>query len=261
MPARFVANDVLEFLDNCVIDEPYWFFMDLEHGCFYTANSRLTLYADESRWEIVFERSSYANRAGRIEVELNFYGNDLHNLGRAGADERFSCNAKRVTLVDGDALHEIESGFESISPAATSVRLRGEPVKIPTTKEGFAKWVPDIHEEDDDDSDEESPRPRFEDLARFLAFEYADLCHATDAEKRLCVPGDLPEIMTVDEWHHRSYSYYSNGPDKAVMGDPPSTYETFPLLAEVLVTGDPSRFRPKLPPSNHWTNWPEAGGL
>ncbi len=45
------------------------------------------------------------------------------------------------------------------------------------------------------------------------------------------------------------------------MGDAPGGYETSPLIAEVLVSRDPSRFRPTLPPNNHWTNWPEAGCL
>jgi hypothetical protein len=67
--------------------------------------------------------------------------------------------------------------------------------------------------------------------------------------------------MTVDAWHHRYYYHYKNGPDDEVMGDAPGTYETFPLLAEVLATRDPSRFRPTLPPNNHWSNWPEAGQL
>ena len=256
MPKRFVSKDVIDYLDTCVIDEPYCFFMDLGHGYFYTANSRLTLYGDDGRWAIVFEKSGYANRDGRIELELNFFGNCLHNLDRAGADDRYICNAKFLTLVDGDALNAIASDFEQVSPAASFVKVRAESVPIPSTKAGFAKWIPDI--ENDSGFLE---RPTFWDLARFLAFENVDLCRATDTEKRLCLPRDLPEIMTVDEWHHRNYHHYDNGPDKELMGDAPSTYETFPLLAEVLATGDPSRFRPTLPPNSHWSNWPEAGTL
>jgi hypothetical protein len=45
------------------------------------------------------------------------------------------------------------------------------------------------------------------------------------------------------------------------MGDAPSTYQTFPRLAEVLATRDPSRFCSTLPSNNHWSNWPEAGQL
>ena len=138
MPARFTAKDVVDHLDKCIIDEPYCFFMHLQHGYFYTANSRLTLYADENRWAIVFEKNGYANRDSRIELELNFFGNCLRNLDRAGANDRYVCNAKSITLVDEDALSEIASDFEQVSPSATSVRLRGEPVRIPSTKEEFA---------------------------------------------------------------------------------------------------------------------------
>jgi uncharacterized protein DUF7003 len=142
MPARFSAKDVVDCLDKCIIDEPYCFFMDLQHGYFHTANSRLTLYADESRWAIVFETNGYANRGGRIDLDLNFFGNCLRNLDRAGADDRYVCNAKWSVLVDGGA-----SGFEWVSPSATSVKVRGTPVPLPLTKAGYAKWVPDIHDD------------------------------------------------------------------------------------------------------------------
>jgi hypothetical protein len=255
LATRFSAKDVIDYLDTCIIDEAYCFFMDLEHGYFHTANSRLTLYADEARWAIVFEKNGYSNRAFRIDLELNFFGNCLRNLGRAGESDRYTCNAKFVTLVDRDALDAIASDFEQVSPAASAVKVRGQSVTLPSTKAGWAKWVPDI----DDESVFE--RPTFWDLARFLAFEYVDLCRATDAEKRLCLPADLPQIMTLDAWHHRDYSHYVNGPDNKLMGDAPSSYETFPLLADVLATRDPSRYRPTLPPNNHWSNWPEAGSL
>ena len=153
-------------------------------------------------------------------------------------------------------MEELASDYGAVSATATTVPLRGERVKIPPTKEAYSKWVPDIR------GDPHFSRPDFADLGIFLAFEYADLCRATDAEKRSFIPADLPEIMTVYEWHHRSYYVVPDGAggDK-IMGDAPSTYETFPLLAEVLVTRDPSRSCPTLPPNNHWENWPEAGGL
>jgi hypothetical protein len=63
------------------------------------------------------------------------------------------------------------------------VKLRGAPVRLPSSKGEYAEWVPDIHEDNGFPE-----RPTFEDLARFLAFEYADLCRATDAEKQECLP-------------------------------------------------------------------------
>jgi hypothetical protein len=114
--------------------------MALDHPYFYTANSRLTLFADEFRWAIVFAKNGYGNRTNTIDLELNFFGNCLHNLARAGADDRYVCNAKFLTLVDGDALSDIEAGSIEVPLSATSVRLRCNPVQIPSTKEEFAKW-------------------------------------------------------------------------------------------------------------------------
>jgi hypothetical protein len=64
--------------------------------------------------------------------------------------------------------------------------------------------------------------------------------------------------MTLDKWHHRTYYASRAYPP---IGTPPSAYETYRLIAEVLVTRDPSRYRPTLPPNNHWKNWPNAGSL
>jgi hypothetical protein len=255
MTAKFTAAQILGVLDRGVIESPYCFFMDLEHGYFYTANSRLTLYADNARWGIAFEKNGYANRGGRIELELNFFGNCLMNLDRGGADDQFACNAKYHQLVDGAELEAKSADFELLALEAGSLTVRDRVVSVPTTLEGYERWVPGITQ------DQERARPTFEDLGRFLAFEYADICCANDKEKRQCLPADLPELMTIDAWHHRSYSYFENGDTKAIMGDVPSSYETWPLIADVLVNRDPRHFRPTLPPNNHWSNWPEAGGL
>ncbi|HET9688275.1 MAG TPA: hypothetical protein VFP79_13985, partial [Pseudolabrys sp.] len=259
MPANFTAKDLVDYLDRCVIKNPLWSFMNLQHPYIYTANSRLSLYADDARWAIVFEKNGYENRNHTITLELNFFGNCLQDLERGGADNRYTSNARYLTLIDGDAWDEITSSLSEGSwPTATSVSLRQRTVQLPATKQQYAKWVPDIVEDTavitgrdpSTGKDINIPaglgRPTEDDLGRYLAFEYADLCRATDAEKRSSLPADLPEIMTVDEWHHRYYHYYRNGPDEQVMGDAPSSYETFPLLAEVLVARDPSRFRPTL---------------
>jgi hypothetical protein len=80
-------------------------------------------------------------------------------------------------------------------------------------------------------------------------------------------PGEVPESRLPLVHRHdlgqggREALHYKNGPDNVVMGDAPSSYQTFPRLAEVLATRDPSRFCSTLPSNNHWSNWPEAGQL
>ncbi len=88
-------------------------------------------------------------------------------------------------------------------------------------------------------------------LCRYLAAEACDAVLATPGERRQCVPDTLSEILVLDEWHH---------PD-LVDGELPSANETFKALAQVLITGDLSSYRPLQKPNTHWANWPDGGLL
>jgi hypothetical protein len=130
--------------------------------------------------------------------------------------------------------------------------IRGEWVQVPASPGTF---VP---------NNESRPWPlhaKEKDIGRYVAYQYADLCRATEVEKRMHLPANLPELMTIDEWHHRSWYYSFSSSTPGFSGDAPSSYETYRLIAEVLANRDPSRWRPTLKPNNHWTNWPQAGSL
>jgi len=258
-PAKYTADDIIQYLD----DVPYssFFFIDLEHPYFYTANSRLTLFADEKRWAIVFEKSGDNPRGRRIELEIDYFGNCLSNLQSSGRRKNVF-NSHSVTLIDDEGLSEIEDEdeFGEIRKRAGKVKVRDQYVKIPTAKRDYKKWIPDIL------TRTYPKQVSTMDVARYVAYEYEQLCRATEQEVRHCIPNDLPEIMVINEWHHKSYSVYDNsantGRDQlSIIGDPPSTYETYRLIAQVLETKNPAKFKPKLKPNNHWINWPQAGSL
>jgi len=59
--------------------------------------------------------------------------------------------------------------------------------------------------------------------------------------------------MKIDRWHHKTYSEFE--------GQKPSSYETFQLIADILVTKNVKVWKPTLKLNNDWRNWPEAGGL
>ena len=218
---------ILHYLDNCIFD-PGVFFMDLGHGYFHTANSRLSLFSDGARdWAIVFEKSGYANRSGSIQIELNYFGNGLRNLDPLGI---YLCNAKYVDLV----------------PAASLCKA-GNPMRI---------------ELRDTQIEAEADIRDFDRLGQWLACEaHVEFCRATMSELRMCLPADLPLVMHIDEWHHRRYFFFDSGPQQEVIGERPSSYQTFPMIADVLVHRDPAWWRPTLPPTNHRRNWPDAGSL
>ncbi|MFF3946241.1 DUF7003 family protein [Streptomyces sp. NPDC001902] len=90
-----------------------------------------------------------------------------------------------------------------------------------------------------------------EEVFRLLAPAHRALFLADDAELRAGVPDDLPVLLRLDEWHQ---------PED--LGDvTPGGCEAFRMMAEVLDSGDPSRYRPTLPPNTHWSHWPDAGTL
>ncbi|MGW3243864.1 DUF7003 family protein [Streptomyces sp. NPDC001070] len=90
-----------------------------------------------------------------------------------------------------------------------------------------------------------------EEVFRLLAPAHRVLFLADGAELRAGVPDDLPVLLRLDEWHQ---------PED--LGDvTPGGCEAFRMMAEVLDSGDPSRYRPTLPPNTHWAHWPDAGTL
>lgn len=241
----YTKQDILKELDNT---ETYNFFLDLEHGYFYTSGSRISLFADNTRWAIVFEKSGFGNRSGRAELELNYYGNCLLNLDPAGLNDRFICNTKYLTLIDGGDFEKIEGDFELVSKDAISVRVRDKELRIEHDSEKYADKGIEIQSFDNPEN-----LIDYQSLVRYLDEAYPEALRATDLELRTSLPKDLPFLMNIDTWHHQSYSEYG--------GVKPSEYETFHLIANVLVTKDISIWAPMLEPNNDWRNWPEAGKL
>ncbi|MGW6915855.1 DUF7003 family protein [Kitasatospora sp. NPDC054939] len=86
---------------------------------------------------------------------------------------------------------------------------------------------------------------------RRLVPEHRALLLADEAELRSRIPADLPVLLRLDAWHQ---------PDDFAE-TPPSEHEGFRMIAEVLDSGDPTRYRPTVPANTHWPHWPEAGTL
>lgn len=79
---------------------------------------------------------------------------------------------------------------------------------------------------------------------------HRDLLLADEAEARSGIPGDLPKVLQLEEWHQ---------PED--IETPPSTSETYQQIADALASGDVGRCRLSLSPNTHWSNWPDSGTL
>jgi hypothetical protein len=111
----------------------------LSHGYFFNATTHLHLYADESRWAMIFETAGYGNRSRTIQLELFRYGNCLRDLPRAGANGRFECNMELLDLIDPHEFDRIEDDFESVAPSVGSLTVRDSELIVPAESEVFRK--------------------------------------------------------------------------------------------------------------------------
>lgn len=81
------------------------------------------------------------------------------------------------------------------------------------------------------------------DIAIALLDKYREELLASEDEYRKLIPDGLTEVLRLDEWHHPDWDC------------PPSQTETFPLIAEVLFTGNSNLYKPPTNPNTDWKLW------
>lgn len=270
LPKRFTEHDVLWQLDSAfsadhkIVDEQeaykmmrennssralhYTFFLDLEHGYCITAGSKIHLYADSTRWAIVFEKSGYENRAEAAQLELDYFGNCIKpNVKQVGGYTQYS-NVNFIDLISSTELEHIRNKtgaemetFEKISPDAKTVSINGRIVPIEHALSKYLKLgiIPDTVE---------NPHRLigFGDLVRYYSDTEPKLVSAEESDIRKYLPADLPKIMSISKFHFESFY----NPKNLFSGQ-----ETYQLIAKILVKRDSTLWRPKEKANNHWSNW------
>ncbi|RYY58055.1 MAG: hypothetical protein EOO09_00345 [Chitinophagaceae bacterium] len=128
MTAKFTHEEIISYLSSTG-QEQYHFLIDLEHPYFFTAGSRLTLFADNDRWAIVFEKAGFSTGSACGMLELSYYGNCLRNTTEPNGQ---TSNSKYVTLIEYDDLQAITEpdGFEQVAANAIEIRVRDKIVPI-----------------------------------------------------------------------------------------------------------------------------------
>ena len=248
----YTKSDILLDLESSGNPNPYKFFLILGDENVFLSSCKINLFADDKRWAIVFEKTAYSTPAGHMTLELYYFGNCLQNLDKAGSYNQFVSNLESFSpFVKIKDLKAIETDFELVSKDAKDIIVRNIPIPIEHDKSKYEEVGIHI---DIDDEDNPLELIRFSELTRFLNEKHPALFSATDEELRTCLPIDLPKLMTIDKWHHRDY-YVSRDYPEALEGSKPSEYETFLLIADVLVSKDTTRWKPTLMPNNDWRNW------
>jgi len=247
LKTSFTRREILDDLDDSN-GGAYKAFPDFE--ILYNSGSRISLFADKSKWVIAFEITIFND--GSYLNQVTYFGNCLKNLDKAGYNEQFICNTKWYTILDGTEFEKIQDGFELVSNTSDSIKIRGSVLKIEHDILKYTQKGIEIF-------DYNNPKKLidFLSLLRYLSSEHPVLFKATDAELYTCIPGNLPKLLTIDKFH---FETYFNQPDYGgPHGITPSSYETFQQIADVLVTLDPKKWKPTLKPNNDWQSWPNAG--
>lgn len=245
---HFTASSILAVLDQC--DELSTFPM-LDNGYLYLAANRLSLHRSQSSWAIVTDVFGFSPRAGLPDLHIYTFANQLHN--RKTSQQYVTIEAYEKYLARNphnesyffypidDCDWQDEQNSELVAESVTQVVVRGKTHHLPALHE-YGQHGVEL---------EKPPRVYMFELCRFLAAVARDDVLATSKERRISVLPDMAEVLRLEEWHH---------PDIAD-GERPSSSETFQQLADVLVSGGVTMYRPSQLPNTHWRNWPEGGTL
>lgn len=258
---NFTEKEILDELDLAYKGKPgryfpagnpgdikYNFFLDLENAYCVVAGSRIHLYADSTRWAIVFETSGYETRQYAANITLDYMGNCIEHHVETHSQHTYISNCSYVTLITQEEYERIRNRegsdmeqFEFISAAATEVTVRDTKVPIehdPGKYEAFGIKI----------SDHNNPKKLvgYGDLVRYLHETNPAVISATETEIKKHIPADLPKIITIDSFHF--VSLY----ETEIF---PGQQETYQLLAKVLVNRDTAYWKPTMKANNHWSNW------
>jgi len=234
-------------------DIKYNFFLDLEHGYCETAGSRIHLYADSTRWAIVFEKSGYQNRSSTAEIELNYVGNCINYPVDKFPERNYISNSSRVILIERAEFAKIENKdgsemetFELIGKEVKDVKVRDKVVQFESDFRKYEKFGIKVREYD-------NPKKLigFGDLVRYLNETDPNLVSAREEDIKEHIPKDITKLMVIDKFH------FVSAYDKS---RPRSSQQLYKLIAKILVTKDTTNWRPTEKPNNHWANW-ESGKL
>ncbi len=285
-------EEILNTLDNSN-DGYYCSFAELGHLYSYLIDTRLNVfYGENDRWAIAVERLGYNTRAGAIVLDINYYGNCLTNLeyynerptsyynihpinfdnfNETIDDESLTSDAK-FWLVRGQQVslsHKkqdyLDAGIKlkEYKPGEISVEEVGRLV-VSQNRDLFRATNNELYKSIPEDLDkilvldewfhkdfqlQVSPTMTDEHLRQTFEFNKKLTGLGGMTFERFAQSVRQQEILNDD----RNRETWTN--------NRPSSYETWQLIAKVIMANDPKQYKPTLEPNTHWTNWPDSGSL
>ena len=208
-------QQILEFLDRS--------FNEIKIPCLGNLNvdylsSRLLAFRDEHQWVIMFNSITWCPAGEGLTTIIECVGNCTLQEDNAQHDFHFNNNRYLIT---GQIKYD-----EVLNDYLVTVRDKS----IPLTELNII-FRPDLFSEHEPD------------IAIALLENYREELLANQEEYGVFIPEGLTEVLRLDEWHHPDWDC------------PPSQTESFPLIAEVLSTGNPNLYKPPSKPNTDWRFW------
>jgi hypothetical protein len=285
-------EEILNTLDNSN-DGYYCSFVDLGHVYSYLIDARLNVFrAGNDRWAIAVERLGYNPRAGAIILDINYYGNCLTNL--EFYNER-PTSYYSIHPIDFCNFNETIDG-EGLKPDAKFWLVRGQQVSLSHNKQDYTNAGIELKAfEPNEISAEEVGRLVVSENRNLFRATDSELYKSipTDLKKILVLDEwfhkdfqlQISPTMT-DEHLRQTFEFNKNLTglggmtfecfaqsirQQEILSDDwnreiwennrPSSYETWQLIAKVIVTNDPKLYKPTLESNTHWKNWPDSGSM
>jgi hypothetical protein len=223
----------LELLDNASEEGVFPY---PQHERMGYGGMRLHAYKGEKEFALLFEMMMFDHEAQRIEQFHGFvnqvflFRSDGESIVWDGdvlpAPIERVAGMPSVSLTEDGAEIEGRKERQRLNPKATAIAIRGKQVAVPQDADAYrARGVTP--------SDPISLR----DVLRYLLAGHRDEMFSTDAERAKLLP-KMTKLLTLDAWRHFTLD------DEA-----PSETEAMKMLADVLVTGDVSRYAPTEAPN------------
>lgn len=241
----FTKEEILNNLDSL---HPYKSLptFDLESQAFVVA--RAHLYADHERWAIVLEEIKPGPGG---DITLYSFGNCLINQQKGGLHEQYLSNISFYRLISEPEFKRVVTGkyHSLISKNVRNVQFRDTLISMVHDINIYKKKrIPVI--------DYLNPRKHIDYIAMLRLFEqeHPQLLSASEVELKGLLPPDLPKIMKIDRWHFKDFYMFPTLKEDVyeVHGNKPSGYETFQLMADILISKEQNKWKPSLFANNHW---------
>jgi hypothetical protein len=242
---KYNEKDILDKLDSV---SSVQLFPSFDISYFYPANCRINLFADKTRWAIVFEVLNYNTMAYNITIDNYYFSNCFIKTEKNNVT-----NINSIVLSQVDSENLIDDNW-LVNPSAKFITIRNQKLPIEFNAQKYKQkqikglYFEDVKEQIDIVS-----------LTRYIAEEHLSSVKATNLELKNNLPKDLPFIGSIENWHHMNYIESSN--KGHYIGKKPSEYETFQLIAICLVNQNLDFYKPTLQSNSNWRNWPRAGQL